>query len=69
MSSQLELSRMEGLGNIVRFSCGRVSVTVPGLSLHLTEDAFVLFASMVAQAKTAYMDVRLRDMVKEEGEI
>lgn len=69
MLSPVELSRMDGLGNVVRFSCGRVSVTVPGVSLHLNEDAFVLFAAMVAQAKAAYMDARLRDMVREEGEI
>jgi hypothetical protein len=66
MESQCELSRIDGLGSVVRFPCGRVTVTVPGISLHLTEDAFVLFASMVAKAKLCYMDKSLREMAKDQ---
>ena len=65
MQSQCELARINGLGNIARFPCGRVTITVPGISLHLTEDAFVLFSSMVAQAKSCYMDKGLREMAKD----
>ncbi len=69
MISPSELSCMDGLGNITRFPCGRVTITIPGVSVHLTSEGFMMFASMVAQAKTSYMDNALKEMVRErEGE-
>ena len=67
MKSSCELSRVDEFGNVMRFPCGRIMVTVPGVSLHLTEEAFVLFASMISRAKSCYMDNSLREMVKDGG--
>lgn len=68
MNTQYELARIDGLGNIARFPCGRVTITVPGISLHLSEEGFVAFASMVAIAKSCYMDNALKEIAKDREE-
>lgn len=65
MNNGFVLARADQFGNIYRTPCGIVSVNVRGVTLHLTEDAFGIFSSMVGEAKTALLDRSLREMMKE----
>jgi hypothetical protein len=40
-------------------------VNVKGVTLHLKEDAFGIFSSMVGEAKTALLDRSLREIMRE----
>ena len=40
---------------IIPYLCGIVSVNVRGVTLHLTEDAFGIFSSMVGERKQRFL--------------
>ena len=65
MNNSLVLAQADQFGNIYRAPCGIVSVNVKGVTLHLTEDAFGIFSSMVGEAKTALLDRSLKEIMKE----
>lgn len=65
MNSKFELARIENFGNVFRTPCGIVNINVRGVTLHLTEDAFMDFSSMIDKACSKYMNQKLADLIQE----
>ncbi|MCK4519167.1 MAG: hypothetical protein KAU12_03500 [Candidatus Omnitrophica bacterium] len=55
------------IGNIQRCACGAVHMRIlsNSVSLHFTEDVFLIFASMVKRASFRLMDEHLADLVRD----
>lgn len=65
MNHGVELARIDRFGNIYKTPCGIVSINISGVTLHLTEDAFLFFSSMVGKASSLLIDRGLADLTKE----
>jgi len=65
VSNGFVLAQADQFGKIYRTPCGIVSVNIKGITLHLTEDAFGVFSSMVSEAKTVLFDQGLKEIIEE----
>jgi len=65
MNNGLVLAQSGQFGSIYRTPCGIVSVNIKGVTLHLTEDAFSVFSSMVSEARAALLDRSLKEILRE----
>ncbi|MFA6358025.1 MAG: hypothetical protein WCY09_05100 [Candidatus Omnitrophota bacterium] len=67
MGGGLELAKVEQMGNIYRLPCGIININIQGITLHLTQEAFMRFSLMVGNANSALMDNGLKELLEGDG--
>ncbi len=60
-----ELSKVNGFGNVYRTPCGIVSINVKGVTLHLSEEAFFDFYSMIEKAASVLINKKIGEIMRE----
>lgn len=68
MKSNLILAKSNVAGNVHRCPHGVVHIHIHGVSLHLTEEVFLSFASMVKDASSRLINEHLSDLIKDSEE-
>ncbi|GEM_PF-1464359 len=67
MNGGFELAKAGELANIYRLPCGIVNVNIQGVTLHFSQEAFLLFSAMVRSANSSLMDIELKELLERGG--
>lgn len=67
MEENIELSRIEKIGNVYLCPCGIVHVNIRGVSLHFSGEAFIGFASMLKNASSLLMDIGIAGLMEDNN--
>jgi hypothetical protein len=59
------LAKNKSIGNVFRCPHGVITVNIHGVSLHLTEEAFLMFSQMIQEAHSRLMDESLKILTKD----
>lgn len=65
---KVKLLAKSSLGQVVICKCCMVHVSIPGISLHLSDSQFTRLSQMVNEASDKLVDGALQMLSREEGE-
>jgi len=65
MGNHMELARTERIGTVERCPMGIVNVHTRGVTLHLSDEAFLGFASMIRKAQSVLIDMGMTSLTQE----
>ena len=61
------LANEDKIGSVTKCVHGVVHIHCKGISLHLTEEAFLKFASLIKKAESVLMDEGLSDLMQRQN--